>query len=186
MPAGVLAPYHSPDGLLVPPHASRALPLFQPGSLSYPSPIAPFNPGVGGRTPRGSWSPPCLLSLSFPDFKLFFFLFSSSPPMPRCSFWMFSLVPLAGHSPGCAGGGAPRCLSVSQMKGWVVPGVFVLAPGARERGACSELPRAVGREARGGVELGSGEVLASRVLRRQTAVNMGFAGAGPADELSPS
>lgn len=36
--------------------------------------------------------------------------------------------PTAGHIGERGGGDIPRCLSASQMKGWVVPGVFVLAP----------------------------------------------------------
>lgn len=59
-----------------------------------------------------------------------------------------------------------------------MPGVFVLAPGT------GELVRALSFSGLWGGK-GSGEMLASRVLRRETAVNTGFAGAGPADELSP-
>lgn len=41
---------------------------------------------------------------------------------------MFSPIPWLDTSRSGAGGDIPRYLSASQMKGWVVPTVFVLAP----------------------------------------------------------
>lgn len=63
-----------------------------------------------------------------------------------------------------------------------MPGVFVLAPGTGELVHALSFSGLWGGK---GGKPGSGEMLASRVLRRETAVNTGFAGAGPADELSP-